>query len=551
MFPFVLFLFTFGIYLGVRGFAPDILGLEKFMDFGFIRSYMENSGFPTLDPWWAGEKINYYTFGHFLAGRLLWLTRIPSGIGYNVVLALVFGLSCGLVYLITEKLIGKTKKTFKLILSCLSGVFLVMIGGNSHALWYLIKNKGLANYWYADQTRFIPNTIHEFPSYSFVVSDLHAHVLSLPMVLAFILLMAFYIQGKRKNLITGLLGVVMGMLLMTNTWDFLVYGILLATTSGVLLVAKKRSLLELLIRGIIIAVIATVVSAPWWWSFRSISSGVRLVTNDLRSPAWQLLTLWGGHITIALIGMALNIGKKGIKNVLVFGLTITAIILIALPEFIYFKDIYPNHQRANTMFKFTYQAFIMLGIVGGWIAFQITQIKKIYRRVGATLVLVGLIGVFGIFPVKAYPNFYGEFKDFKGLDGLSWVKEKYPDDWKIIEYLDSNKDGKNMIEAIGDSYTEYNFISAFSGVPTVVGWRVHEWLWRGTYDAVSKREQEAKDFYETNSEARRMEIIERYNLGWVVIGARERKQFKINDSGLSKVTARVLNSGVEELWKVR
>jgi len=203
------------------------------------------------------------------------------------------------------------------------------------------------------------------------------------------------------------------------------------------------------------------------------------------------------------------------------------------------------------MFKFTYQAFIMLGIVGGWTAFQITQIKKIYRRVGATLVLVGLIGVFGIFPVKAYPNFYGEFKDFKGLDGLSWVKEKYPDDWKIIEYLDSNKDGKNMIEAIGDSYTEYNFISAFSGVPTVVGWRVHEWLWRGTYDAVSKREQEAKDFYETNSEARRMEIIERYNLGWVVIGARERKQFKINDSGLSKVTARVLNSGVEELWKVR
>ena len=103
MIPSGLSLFVFGIYLGVRGFAPDILGLEKFMDFGFIRSYMENSGFPTLDPWWAEEKINYYTFGHFLAGKFLWLTRIPPGIGYNVLLALIFGSSCGLVYLIVDK----------------------------------------------------------------------------------------------------------------------------------------------------------------------------------------------------------------------------------------------------------------------------------------------------------------------------------------------------------------------------------------------------------------------------------------------------------------
>lgn len=108
-----------------------------------------------------------------------------------------------------------------------------------------------------------------------------------------------------------------------------------------------------------------------------------------------------------------------------------------------------------------------------------------------------------------------------------------------------------MVEAIGDSYTEYNFISAFSGVPTVVGWRVHEWLWRGTYDVVSKREQEVRDFYETGNNARRQEIIGKYNLGWIVIGTRERKQFKINDQGLAKVAERVLNSGVEELWKVK
>lgn len=540
------------VYLGIRGFVPDILGLEKFMDFGFIRSYMENPGFPTLDPWWAREKINYYTFGHFLVGKFLLITRIPPGVGYNVVLALIFGISCGLTYLITENLIGKTKKTFKKVLSILTGVFFVMVGGNSHGLWYLIKNKGLTNYWYADQTRFIQNTIHEFPSYSFVVSDLHAHVLSLPMVLLFILLTVFFVQEKKKNLVTVLMGVVMGMMLMTNTWDFLVYGILLMVVSILMLVARKRKLLDLMVRGIVVVIVASTVSFPWWTSFKSISSGIRWVTPEMRTLVWQLIVLWGGHFIIAAVAAMMNFKRKmGIKNLMVMGLVITALILIALPEFVYVKDIYPNHQRANTMFKFTYQAFIMLGLVGGWVSFQITQIKNIRLRIMATIVLVSLVGVFGIFPVKAYPNFYADFKEFKGLDGLAWVKEKYPDDQKIIEYLVKNKNGKNMVEAIGDSYTEYNFISAFSGVPTVVGWRIHEWLWRGTYDVVSKREQEVRDFYETGNNTRRLEIIGKYNLGWIVIGTRERKQFKINDQGLAKVAERVLNSGVEELWKVK
>ena len=82
---------------------------------------------------------------------------------------------------------------------------------------------------------------------------------------------------------------------------------------------------------------------------------------------------------------------------------------------------------------------------------------------------------------------------------------------------------------VGDSYTDTDFISAFSGVPTVVGWRVHEWLWRGGYDPVGKREAEVARFYETASPAEAAEIIEKYNLGWVVVTAREKEKYKIDD----------------------
>ena len=86
-----------------------------------------------------------------------------------------------------------------------------------------------------------------------------------------------------------------------------------------------------------------------------------------------------------------------------------------------------------------------------------------------------------------------------------------------------------MIEAVGDSYTDTDFISAFSGVPTVVGWRVHEWLWRGGYEPVGKREEEVRRFYETKSPTESSEMIEKYNLGWIVITAREREKYKIDD----------------------
>ena len=51
-------------------------------------------------------------------------------------------------------------------------------------------------------------------------------------------------------------------------------------------------------------------------------------------------------------------------------ITISTLLLI-FPEFFYLKDIYPAHYRANTMFKLGYQAFMMLGLVTGYILFRI------------------------------------------------------------------------------------------------------------------------------------------------------------------------------------
>src|SRR3989304_5981669 len=80
-------------------------------------------------------------------------------------------------------------------------------GDDVQPLWTLLwgwgefwsrLREGMERYWYANATRFIPFTIHEFPSYSFVVSDIHGHVLSIPFVLLAIgLLITLFCQSRQ------------------------------------------------------------------------------------------------------------------------------------------------------------------------------------------------------------------------------------------------------------------------------------------------------------------------------------------------------------------
>ena len=512
-------LFLFGLLSLslIRGFQPDILGLEKFMDFGFIKQYLVSSKLPVNDMWLAGESINYYSFGHFLASILVRIWGVGLGVGYNLMLAWILGTSLVLSFSIIVTLGGG-------VVGGIMGALLTCLGGNSHSLWYLLKNKGFVGYWYADATRFIENTIHEFPGYSFVVSDLHGHVLGLPIVLAFILVLA----GVRSRLRGVVLGVLMGVMIMTNTWDVAIYGLLLVIFGSLLLVYRKIKVKELLKLILIIGGVAGVTALPWLLNFKSFSDGVSLTSS--RSPLWQIGVLWGGHLMATLLGLWLVIGKKikG-KNLVIIAMGVTGILLLLIPEILYVRDIYSSHQRANTMFKLTYQSFIMMSLLFGWIVGK--QKTNYLVRVLMVILWVGLM----IFPIQSFSSYYGGFKKYKGVDGLVWLK-KDKDKWGMIDYLEKNRDRKNLVEAVGDSYSRLNSVSAFSGTPTGVGWRVHEWLWRGSYDVVREREGLVRSFYETGDK----DLVKDFNVGWVVVGPDERKGYKVRENN-------VLNLG-EVVW---
>ena len=108
-----------------------------------------------------------------------------------------------------------------------------------------------------------------------------------------------------------------------------------------------------------------------------------------------------------------------------------------------------------------------------------------------------------------------------------------------------------MVEAVGDSYTNFNAISVFSGVPTIEGWRVHEWLWRGGYESVSLRESDVREIYESRDSKKIAELLKKYAVGWIVVGDDERGMYQINEIGLLSLGKKVFESGNTYLIKVK
>src|SRR3989344_3977957 len=367
----ILFALGYFLYALVRGYQPEILGLEKFMDFGFIKSYLVSPALPASDMWWAGSSINYYSFGHFWASILTRVMGVVPEVSYNLVLAFIMATGLSLVFSLIVNLGGEKIAKRKAVVGGLLGALLVMLGGNSHTAWSLIAKGTLNGYWYADATRFIYNTIHEFPAYSFVVSDLHGHLLGLPFVLVFLLVAMAWHKEKTRYL-EGLMGILLGVMAMTNTWDTMIYGLFLTIYGFLMLASGKMKLVPLVRSALVVGGFTALTAFPWFAGFKSISDGVAPVA--LRSPVWQLIVLWGLHLVITVVALRLALTKEK-RNYFVLALGLTAIALLIIPEFIYVKDIYPNHQRANTMFKLTYQAFILMGVLFGWLMGKVSSIK--------------------------------------------------------------------------------------------------------------------------------------------------------------------------------
>ena len=89
----ILFLVAFGLMTLFRAANPEIIGTEKPMELMFINGIMNSPVFPPRDLWLSGYSISYYYFGYVMASMLGIFTGTPATMAFNLMVALIFGLS--------------------------------------------------------------------------------------------------------------------------------------------------------------------------------------------------------------------------------------------------------------------------------------------------------------------------------------------------------------------------------------------------------------------------------------------------------------------------
>jgi YYY domain-containing protein len=194
-------------------------------------------------------------------------------------------------------------------------------------------------------------------------------------------------------------------------------------------------------------------------------------------------------------------------------------------EFVYLADTFGT--RMNTVFKFYYQVWALWG-VGAACAIGMmlddaalwTPFRIVTGVATALLVAGGLV-----YPIMAITT-SGD-QAHPTLDGTAWIAQQSPDDYAAIEWLNQNvPDSPVILEAPGQSYhAELSRVSAFTGLPTVMGWDYHELQWRGTYDEAGRRKDDIEKLYTTRDTQETLTLLDKYAISYVYVGPAERGMF--------------------------
>ncbi|WP_298003503.1 DUF2298 domain-containing protein [uncultured Anaerolinea sp.] len=356
----------FLLFLLVRLGNPDLWhpwkGGEKPMDFSYFNAILKSIYFPPYDPWFAGGYINYYYYGFVLVGiPVKWLGIVPS-VAYNLILPTLYGLLALGAFSFVWNTLVKINQKHGLNISpygySFLGVLLLQVAGNLGTLrmiWHglmrlaspapqvleanLIQKitwtvQGLGKYltgavlpyprgeWYWIPSRAFPaNTgdpITEFPAFTFLYADLHAHMIALP-VTVLALCWALSILFKRwedeerlslRNFLEFVFslfigGLIVGALKTTNTWDYPTY-LALGSLAVIYNLFKSNSVnwlrgnLSVIVRKGIFALVSLglfvgfsfVLYAPFsQWYGQGYSELIPY--QGLRTPSWSYLTHWG------------------------------------------------------------------------------------------------------------------------------------------------------------------------------------------------------------------------------------------------------------------
>ncbi len=468
----------------------------------------------------------------------------------------------------------------------IAGASLTLLLGNLSGLreWLLKKRHLDWDYFWAT-SRVIRDTINEYPFWSLVFADLHAHVLAIPVFLLFSAAALHLVRVHGDPASTwrqrlggaALVGFVAACQALTNAWDVpLLAGLVIVASLTLALMPARVSLASFVRAGAAFAAAAAsayLLALPLW--FRA--GGRPGVGRNLEpsSPGVDQLTVFGLFLVLAvgwwLAVVSQRMGDRGfgrakrwaagvvaiaalaflavrfpdaffLAGVLLFAAAYfflaeeredrlaiaflaTAFFLVLFTQRLYIVD------RMNTFFKLYLEAWLLFAIATAVLVFRRPSHRgTIDRWPLAAKAAVALLAAAALFTsATAGRAAVGRhFAPYSGpsLDGLRYLEEQRPGEYRAVEWLRRSVPGTPvLLEAQGPSYQDFGRISMLTGLPTVLGWDYHVKQRGNPESEIEARKLAVKALY-SNPEAASVEaLLKRYRVGYVYVGWLERKTY--------------------------
>jgi uncharacterized membrane protein len=496
------FLLAFAAFLWVRLRHPETNDLEKPMDMAILSSAMRAEWLPFQNPWFAGQEFtNYYYFGPFLGALLGRTLATPPYLAYN----LIQPVFCAFFLSTLWSLASALSKSLKIgVLAML----LVGVGGHFEPLRQWAQS---GQFWPLDwwkTSRVIENTINEYPAFTMLTGDLHAHFFALCLATTHFCICFCLVQAESPRLrsllmLTG--GIFLGVFALTNTWDTPFYGFLWL---GCALWKRKTGVWSRSNDFALFAsfFVAPLVALPYFLRFKSQVSGV--VFNPWLPDLFSLALLWGGWWMLGFWALTLSSGEEKPSNETIFRRFLMGIGALALvfPFVFYIRGVFGDGdlRHQDTVFKFGLQAWLLLGT--GVACEAGCRIKNWWHsanwpfRVATTAIGAAFFAVIGLAPAcvawtrttrdaprdevgnTIYSLNAARFLPAEELQGIEWLRRNARANERIVEPV-SFING----QVGGDYDPNFGRISAFSGVPSVLGWPQHVAGWGAPYPEIQRR----------------------------------------------------------------
>ncbi len=327
----LVFLAAFAAFILVRMANPDLWhpyrGGEKPMDMAYLNAVLKSSYMPPYDPWFGGGYINYYYWGQFIVGMLIHATGIAPEIALNLALPLFFAMTAALSYSVVYNLASAAKdrspfvgSVSPVVAGLLGAAFVVVLGNLDGAIqlgqgaWRAaVEGLPMSEFDFWRSSRMMPpdppgHEITEFPFFTFLFADPHAHLWALPFTVLCIGIASAVVLGIKSRagrdsfwnaeqlLRIAVLGIAVGALRLLNTWDYPTYLLLGAVAVAISEYLAQGGLSSLMLlrtgfKTALVFIVGYVAFLPYHLYYETFFNSVESTTNT--TPLWQFLAITG------------------------------------------------------------------------------------------------------------------------------------------------------------------------------------------------------------------------------------------------------------------